>query len=110
MSIQTTLFRRVVKDEQHIYKVPQNKYEKFIEMCGNEPGERIQEQARKNLSSKHRYVVHGLNVHNALSGYMKAASYQSIRFHHKTMTSYSTGAPHKEDHRSPMTLIVSHVH
>ena len=32
MSIQTTLFGRVVKDEQHIYKVPQNKYEKFIEL------------------------------------------------------------------------------
>ena len=29
----------------------------------------------------------GLNVQNALGGYMKAVSYQTICFHHKTMTS-----------------------
>ena len=31
MSIQTTLFGGVLKDVQHIYKVPRDAYEKFIE-------------------------------------------------------------------------------
>ena len=31
MSIQTTLFGGVLKDVQHIYKVPRDSYEKFIE-------------------------------------------------------------------------------
>ena len=31
MSIQTTLFGGVLKNVQHIYKVPRDAYEKFIE-------------------------------------------------------------------------------
>ena len=31
MSIQTTLFGGVLKDVQHIYNVPRDAYEKFIE-------------------------------------------------------------------------------
>ena len=78
MSIQNTLFGRIAKDEQHIYKVP------TTHICATK------------------------QTHNALGGYVKAASYQTIRFHYcnKTMSRLL----HHNDHRSPMTLIVSHVH